>query len=242
MGNFFKDALGYLGAPAGALIGFGLGGPAGAAIGAGIGAGASGYAASQEALQGAREQNAMTEYYYRNKYQMMVNDLRLAGLNPILAAQGGFNPGTNPTFVNPQAQAAQLKSAIGTQSVNSALEAHRLHTESISSTSQKTIADSTQQLNKILGNKYDQERRYTFVKLQHENILKEISQYSKSIRADEATIKEIERIRKSIFRNTWIDAQKAWHELTQEMPYEESSYSNWFKTLFNETFNKWFGR
>lgn len=48
-------------------------------------------------------QNATATQYrrnkkmYQNRYQWMTRDMRKAGLNPILAASGGFNPGSSPS-------------------------------------------------------------------------------------------------------------------------------------------------
>lgn len=52
-------------------------------------------AGSLEAFE--REQSA-----YRTRYQTTMNDMRRAGLNPVLAAHGGFNVGTGVQGFNPQ--------------------------------------------------------------------------------------------------------------------------------------------
>jgi hypothetical protein len=52
-------------------------------------------------FEGQRLQAALNEKLYKNRYQWMVEDMRKAGLNPILAASGGFNPGGGPSVSLP---------------------------------------------------------------------------------------------------------------------------------------------
>ena len=74
-----------------------------AVAGAAVGAVVSGVMGSVSAKQSAKaqkdmmeEQNMMNMENYKKRYQLTVNDMRQAGLNPILAATGGFSVGNAP--------------------------------------------------------------------------------------------------------------------------------------------------
>lgn len=66
---------------------------------------------ASSALQWKRETD-----FYRGRYQDTAADMRAAGLNPILAASGGFSVGSTPTAPHVQAHMAQPHSAQAFQS------------------------------------------------------------------------------------------------------------------------------
>lgn len=53
-----------------------------------------------------QEQAAINEKFYKKRYQMTANDMEKAGLNPILAASGGFSVGNAPSVGLPSASMA----------------------------------------------------------------------------------------------------------------------------------------
>jgi len=98
---------GGLGTALGAGAGFLVGGPAGAAWGAGLGAGIDTNAANADRADAA---NAWSAAQYASRYQTTVDDLKAAGLNPMLAYSQGA--GSAPTaqmvqFQNPVSSASQ---------------------------------------------------------------------------------------------------------------------------------------
>lgn len=59
--------------------------------------------ATESSREGAREAAAFNEQQYSQRYQTTAKDMRAAGINPIMAATGGFSVGPSPTMQNPQA-------------------------------------------------------------------------------------------------------------------------------------------
>lgn len=59
------------------------------------------------------KQGKINAFLYQNRYQWMVDDMIKAGLNPILAASGGFSAGSSPSVGLPMsAQAAPFNSTM----------------------------------------------------------------------------------------------------------------------------------
>jgi hypothetical protein len=96
--GFFGSILSAVGTVGGALVG----GPVGAAIGAGIGG--IGEAVQEDAA--ADKANDRTVDNYRHKHQWEVEDLKAAGLNPILSANNAGSVGTMAKANVPQQHSA----------------------------------------------------------------------------------------------------------------------------------------
>lgn len=97
-------------------------------VSAAIGAGASllGSAMGNNAASDRQaDQFSMNKDMYKHRYQWMMDDMKKAGLNPILAAQGGFNPGSNPSVGIPQSFAPFQGDSIG----STALDLQQAETE-----------------------------------------------------------------------------------------------------------------
>lgn len=87
----------------------------------------------------AREQREWEKWMYQNRYQMQVQDLMAAGLNPMLAYQQ--SPGGVPAGATAQAQKPETVKAINETRIASAQEANiRANTEKM--TSEKTNIDA----------------------------------------------------------------------------------------------------
>ena len=72
--------------------------------------------ANENSAEQALRAFEQTQQAYGTRYQTTVQDMRAAGLNPILAASGGFNVGNSP--IAPMAQTFQGNMS-GTQSISS---------------------------------------------------------------------------------------------------------------------------
>lgn len=81
------------------------------------------YKMSQKASAAAFERSYGV---YKRRYQDTVNDMQLAGLNPILAASSGFNPGNN---IQPNTAQAFMAPAPDYRGTRSALELEQAETE-----------------------------------------------------------------------------------------------------------------
>ena len=75
-----------------------LGGAAALGVASSLGSSAAQYGFGRQAM---RDQAGLNEYMYRNRYQWTMQDMRNAGLNPILAAKGGL-VGSSPQVGLPQ--------------------------------------------------------------------------------------------------------------------------------------------
>lgn len=129
----------------GGAAGFLLGGPAGATLGASIGGGVSSAIGADEAnkasQQSVREQMNFQERMARNSYQYAMEDMRSAGLNPILAyKQGGASTpaGASYTAQNVMApmanmdqylNSAQQRNLVGQQTRKVNMEVEKLNAE-----------------------------------------------------------------------------------------------------------------
>lgn len=103
----------------------GAGGGLLSGIGA-IGGGLLGSSSAKRAEAGAREARRWSSKMYRNRYRHTVNDLRKAGLNPMLAvAQGGAQVSGAPTSENTQALSSQLSHGMLQHGMTTGLDVFR---------------------------------------------------------------------------------------------------------------------
>lgn len=80
---------------------------------------------------------------YKNRYHYTVEDMRNAGLNPILAASGGFNVGSTPSYHPPQAFLPHKPDSLGTsaKSLGSAKES-TANVEKMKTEMDRNLADA----------------------------------------------------------------------------------------------------
>lgn len=79
-------------------------------------------------LAGMEAQSDANNAAYRRRYQWTVEDMKAAGLNPILAASGGFSVGSSPSVGLPAASQAQITTGFPS-SASSAKEYQQAETE-----------------------------------------------------------------------------------------------------------------
>jgi hypothetical protein len=135
--------FGTVGAMAGSVFGP-IGGMVGGALGNTIGGALTDYGSSalsntlarsnanaafnqsQSATALAFERN---KYLYQNRYQWAVEDMKKAGLNPILAASGGFSVGSSPSVQSAQAFQANNSNLLASQSAKNFAETDKIENE-----------------------------------------------------------------------------------------------------------------
>lgn len=114
----------------------------GAIIGAGIGLAGTIFSARQAAagqasanalnIELARQNREFQEYSYKHRYQWTMQDLRAAGLNPMLAASNGVGGSLSGSVIpvqNVYGQAAQITSSGVGEAISSAVDVYRAGTE-----------------------------------------------------------------------------------------------------------------
>ena len=171
--------------------------PWGEIIGAAIGAGASLLGArsqNREARRAAERQIAVQRYNYKHRYQWTMDDMRAAGLNPILAYQTGVggSPGGS-TYSPVNVGAAATTGAM--QGVNSAAAARRaglerdnIRADTVKKRSEGWTADN-------LGRRYIEETKQLRKqqKLTDQQIMNMVRQYQ-IMGADLASANALERL------------------------------------------------
>ena len=111
-----------------------------------IGAGGAAYAGSASA-KAANDINERTIEYQKNRYQYTVDDLKKAGLNPMLAVHG-MTPGNAPQLQQPNYGPA---ASILNTAANTAVGAYSAKTARSQQEAQAKLIDSQTQLQKLQG-------------------------------------------------------------------------------------------
>ena len=132
--------LGAIGTAAGAYFG----GPAGAAIGGAIGGGLDSSMAQQQTNRDNSYQAALNRQFQwdmsSTAYQRAVNDMRAAGLNPVLAySQGGASTGSGSVAVMQNPETASAQSAAQYASVGQQVSSSDLNTASAGESRARTV-------------------------------------------------------------------------------------------------------
>lgn len=148
-----------IGGVVGGIVGTFIGGPvSGTAAGATIGAGLLGGAgdmldtdsANHNARSAARDAYQASSKSYRTRYQVTVADMKRAGINPIMAATGGFSVGGAPVMQAPQVFNYQ-PSPDYASSAKSLAEAGRVPSEVELNSAKAAEAESASRLNAAKG-------------------------------------------------------------------------------------------
>lgn len=149
---------------------------------------------------------------YRNRYQWTTEDMRKAGLNPILAASGGFNVGSGPTIA--PAQSFQANSQDISSAFANMASAKKSEAEAKESAerAKKAAADAKNALAQAAKaskeiKKIQQETRNLIT--MHEKLIKEISliQSNTMLKGNLAKVA-------SWIVNSWENILGAWSKFT----------------------------
>lgn len=143
------------------------------------------YGLTKKLIGKTREAN---EYNYRRRYQWTVEDMREAGLNPILAAQGGFG-----SVASPAATGAPTVSVPGTSGVDIAGSAKALQDTEVGKREEIRKAEET---SKII-----QEARAVFVKAE-ESI--------QNIAESKARVQKIRQEERNLIKTVFNTQERFW--------------------------------
>jgi len=113
--------------------------------------------ATESAREGARDSAEWSKEQYATRYQTTSQDMKAAGLNPILASSGGFSVGSSPTMAAPQAfQAAPIETFSSSAKQFGDLAKTVMDTKKSAEETKNVIADTRkkmEEVNKVMSEK-----------------------------------------------------------------------------------------
>lgn len=130
--------------------------------------------ASDRSQSNAQEAFNASQGAYANRYQTTAQDMRRAGLNPILAASGGFNVSGQPQMASPQAfQAAPP--VMGTGSTSAREVASTKKTEAETEKTWMEISKVAEETALTIQQKYESAAREGVATQQQKNLIAELT-------------------------------------------------------------------
>jgi len=106
--------------------------------------------ATESAREGARDSAEWSKEQYATRYQTTAQDMKAAGLNPILASSGGFSVGSSPTMAAPQAfQAAPIETFSSSAKQFGDLAKTVVDTKKSAEETKNVIADTRKKMEEI---------------------------------------------------------------------------------------------
>ena len=79
---------------------------------------ASAFQAQSASRHMTSTQNRRAQYMYKNRYKWTMEDMKRSGLNPILAATGGFNVGSGPQIASAQSFQAPASQSLSSTALD----------------------------------------------------------------------------------------------------------------------------
>lgn len=131
---------------------------------------------------------------YGKRYQMAAEDMRRAGLNPLMALRGGLGSGSAPQAM-PTLPSSGISSGVDVrrsevEEMNVRSQVKDRLNQALARNSRIKLDNSTSKLNHLLGRKYDSERAYNEVKRGTEIIEQEVKNMSIKLMRKDVIIKD----------------------------------------------------